>query len=104
MNPRRSSRLLTVLPVALLCLCVAAPNTSLADDAAADQHRLIGVAASGQPSLPTDRTRTAWFNQSGLGLFIHWGLASIPGNLDLSWGMAKCPTATTAAWRRWPPG
>lgn len=30
-----------------------------------------------------------WFPQAGLGLFIHWGLASIPGNLDLSWGMMK---------------
>ena len=28
-----------------------------------------------------------WFPDAGLGLFIHWGLASVSGTGDLSWGM-----------------
>jgi alpha-L-fucosidase len=32
-----------------------------------------------------------WFPGSGLGLFIHWGLSSVSGEYDLSWGMIKRP-------------
>lgn len=89
MAPHSPSRLTIILSASLLCLCIAIPSAAFADDAAADQHRLIGVAASSQSSSTADQARTAWFRQAGLGLFIHWGLASIPGNLDLSWGMIK---------------
>ncbi|MBR4235851.1 MAG: alpha-L-fucosidase [Clostridia bacterium] len=30
-----------------------------------------------------------WFPRAGLGLFIHWGISSVDGYLDLSWGMMK---------------
>ena len=29
----------------------------------------------------------AWFRESGLGLFLHWGLASVPPNTGDAWGM-----------------
>lgn len=28
-----------------------------------------------------------WFRRAGLGLFVHWGLSSVHGGVDLSWGM-----------------
>lgn len=28
-----------------------------------------------------------WFGKAGLGLFIHWGISSVHGGIDLSWGM-----------------
>jgi len=28
-----------------------------------------------------------WFGDAGLGLFIHWGISSVHGGIDLSWGM-----------------
>lgn len=28
-----------------------------------------------------------WFGEAGLGLFIHWGISSAHGSIDLSWGM-----------------
>lgn len=38
------------------------------------------------PNLHPD---AQWFPKAGLGLFIHWGIASVDGYLDLSWGMMK---------------
>ncbi len=28
-----------------------------------------------------------WFGEAGFGLFIHWGICSAHGGIDLSWGM-----------------
>lgn len=67
----------------------------------ADGYEVLGkkVAEQIQKSLGweaprhTDRINSNhWFAKSGLGLFVHWGLASIPGNLDLSWGMMRNTT------------
>jgi alpha-L-fucosidase len=30
-----------------------------------------------------------WFHDAGLGLFVHWGLSSVHGGIDLSWGMIQ---------------
>ncbi len=30
-----------------------------------------------------------WFPKAGLGLFFHWGISSVDGYLDISWGMVK---------------
>lgn len=30
-----------------------------------------------------------WFPDAGLGLFLHWGISSVHGNTDISWGMMK---------------
>jgi hypothetical protein len=56
---------------------------------AADQHSVIGVAATQNAAAESAMSSDHWFPQAGLGMFVHWGLASIPGNLDLSWGMMK---------------
>lgn len=60
--------------------------TGTSEQQAADQHDMIGVAATRQDASSAAVSTDHWFPQAGLGIFIHWGLASIPGNLDLSWG------------------
>ncbi len=61
----------------------------VADQAATLQHNLIGIPSSniieGTPAHPDTR----WFDGAGLGLFIHWGISSVHGATDLSWGMIK---------------
>ncbi|MBQ6646946.1 MAG: alpha-L-fucosidase [Clostridia bacterium] len=39
--------------------------------------------------LPNLRPGAQWFPKAGLGLFIHWGISSVDGYLDISWGMFK---------------
>lgn len=78
----------------ILCLATAIFFVVLpcsADDGqqAANQHDVIGVAATSGTAAGEVGTSNHWFPQAGLGMFIHWGLASIPGNLDLSWSMMK---------------
>ena len=41
------------------------------------------------PLRKNDRPGSRWFPGAGLGLFIHWGISSVDGYLDLSWGMMK---------------
>ena len=36
-----------------------------------------------------DHPDAQWFPEAGLGLFIHWGISSVHGSLELSWGMMK---------------
>ena len=36
-----------------------------------------------------EREGAQWYPRAGLGLFIHWGISSVDGYLDLSWGMMK---------------
>lgn len=53
----------------------------------AAQHAILGLdtrkSISSRPSHP----EAQWFGEAGLGLMIHWGIASAHGNLELSWGM-----------------
>jgi alpha-L-fucosidase len=35
----------------------------------------------------TQHPDAQWFGNAGLGLFLHWGIASVHGNLELSWAM-----------------
>ena len=35
----------------------------------------------------TTHPAAQWFPKAGLGLFIHWGISSVHGSIDLSWGM-----------------
>jgi alpha-L-fucosidase len=54
--------------------------------AAAEQHAALGMA--GRKNLQhTLHPEAQWFPRAGLGLFIHWGIASVHGDLDLSWSM-----------------
>lgn len=55
--------------------------------AAADQHAALGLDASGQKAFHTVHPEAQWFPKAGLGLFVHWGIASVHGNLELSWAM-----------------
>jgi len=56
---------------------------------AKDQHEMIGVSPGGseKPFERTTHPDAQWFGNAGLGLFIHWGIASVHGMIDLSWGM-----------------
>jgi alpha-L-fucosidase len=80
--------------MALCCLAVVLA-TMLASAAAgtdrtvAEQHSTIGLAtnaprqAGGRNSHP----KAQWFGDAGLGLFLHWGISSVEGKHELSWGM-----------------
>lgn len=54
--------------------------------AAQTQHALLGM-VPGNEVVHTNHPEAAWFANAGLGLFIHWGIACVHGNLDLSWAM-----------------
>jgi alpha-L-fucosidase len=78
---------LTRIVRCLVLLCLSA--RALGDDAASAQHEQIGM-DSPAPATPKGRTThpdAQWFANAGLGLFIHFGLSSVDGRVDLSWGM-----------------
>lgn len=54
--------------------------------AAADQHAALGLDTA-KKSTHTTHPEAQWFPGAGLGLFVHWGIASVHGQLDLSWAM-----------------
>lgn len=56
----------------------------------AGQHAIIGNASTPLENIDYVRTThpgAQWFPEAGLGLFIHWGISSVLGQYDLSWGM-----------------
>lgn len=62
--------------------------SSLADaDQAADSQAAALDQQSQQPASTNQHPDAQWFPGAGLGLFIHWGLASVGATGDLSWGM-----------------
>lgn len=77
--------LLVALVLVALLLCVA--EGSAQNNAAADQHAAIGVKTTAQNFQRTTHPDAQWFPEAGLGLFIHWGISSVHGGVDLSWGM-----------------
>ena len=62
-------------------------NTNTNADAAQAQHSELGMSVSTQSDQHTEHPGAQWFPQAGLGLFIHWGIASVSGRTDLSWAM-----------------
>ena len=50
------------------------------------------LGTTGGTSVHTTHPDAQWFPEAGLGLFVHWGLASVHGNLDLSWSMVRNTT------------
>ncbi len=54
---------------------------------AAAQHAALGLHARGPISVRPEHPEAQWFGEAGLGLMVHWGLASVHGGIDLSWGM-----------------
>lgn len=53
----------------------------------AAQHDVINIAEAVSDHSRTTHPGAQWFPEAGLGLFLHWGLSSVDGNMDLSWGM-----------------
>jgi alpha-L-fucosidase len=53
----------------------------------AAQHDIINVTDAQSEHERTTHPDARWFPEAGLGLFVHWGLSSVDGNMDLSWGM-----------------
>lgn len=51
------------------------------------QARQLQQAENYRQGLHNPHPDAQWFPQGGLGLFIHWGLASVHGDGDLSWAM-----------------
>ncbi|MBT6146872.1 MAG: hypothetical protein HN712_21460 [Gemmatimonadetes bacterium] len=56
-------------------------------DAASFQHDIIALDQIDGNYTRTDHPQAQWFPEAGLGMFLHWGLSSVGGNTDLSWGM-----------------
>lgn len=68
------------------CNLLSAQNS----DVAQLQQMLLGQSAAGQgvkETKPTTHPKAQWYPNAGLGLFIHFGIASVHGGLDLSWAM-----------------
>ena len=77
-----------------MVLLVAVVDVTLAQGggAAKQQHATIGVAQANPAADISKDPAKRWFPEAGLGLFIHWGISSVDGNHELSWGMmANCP-------------
>ena len=62
------------------------PPFASADQAADSQAAALGQ-SSQKPVSSNKHPDAQWFPDAGLGLFIHWGLASVGATGDLSWGM-----------------
>ena len=58
-------------------------------NAASEQHSIIGVGGEFDKQFqPNTHKDAKWFLEGGkLGLFIHWGICTVNGDIDLSWGM-----------------
>ncbi len=60
------------------------------DDAAAAQHMILGQNSSQagvSVSVRNTHPDAQWFPEAGFGLFIHYGISSVHGGIDMSWGM-----------------
>ncbi|MBO9610723.1 MAG: alpha-L-fucosidase [Paenibacillaceae bacterium] len=65
-------------------------NDSQETNAPEGQHALIGVASSATADdgfVRNDHPGALWFGQAALGLFVHFGISAVHGDIDLSWGM-----------------
>ena len=58
----------------------------------AEQHEIIGNTVSHRAFPRTTHPGAAWFyHPVQLGLFIHYGISTVHGDLDISWGMMDNP-------------
>jgi len=54
------------------------------------QHDIIGLnKTSDGKACHTQHPDAQWWPKAELGMFVHWGISSVHGNIDLSWGMYK---------------
>jgi alpha-L-fucosidase len=68
-------------------------STPAKSDVAADQHSIIGI-PNNNDNKPVNfqsnpHPDAAWFRRGNFGLFIHWGISTVNGTVDLSWGMIQ---------------
>lgn len=70
----------------ILAALLALTSFSSADQAADSQAAALDQ-SSQKPVSSNQHPDAQWFPDAGLGLFIHWGLASVGATGDLSWGM-----------------
>lgn len=70
-------------------------STEKDKDAAELQHKMLGIDQKQTPYQRTTHPDAQWFGTAGLGLFIHWGISSVHGNIDISWGMKANTTWDT---------
>ncbi len=59
------------------------------------QHEKVRITAISSETADYQRTThpdAQWYAQAGLGLFFHWGISSVEGKGDLSWGMIHRPS------------
>ncbi|MCE5326863.1 MAG: alpha-L-fucosidase [Planctomycetaceae bacterium] len=68
------------------CFAQSAPTTRMSGTAAA-QHAQLGIEPQRRGGDPTTHPGAQWFPSAGLGLFVHWGISSVHGSIDLSWAM-----------------
>ena len=64
------------------------------DPGGADRAKLLADRAkepiyAGLPDVRTSHPDAQWFADRPIGLFIHWGISSVHGGIDLSWPMIK---------------
>lgn len=76
----------------ILCamFCVYNLAYSQKEDVAVAQHQILGQAASGAEAHAfklNTHSNAQWFPEAGFGLFIHFGISSVHGGIDLSWAM-----------------
>ncbi len=62
-------------------------NASDPSAAADAQHAMLGIEQERDRFEPTAHADAQWFASAGLGLFVHWGISCVHGDIDLSWGM-----------------
>ena len=59
---------------------------------ATSQHEIIGYTNGGAPFERTSDPGAEWFfSPTQLGLFIHFGISTVHGDCDISWGMMDNP-------------
>lgn len=79
--------------IALFCAVLMIGSVELnaqTDDAASAQHLILGQKASGATVMNSRKNThpdAQWFQKAGLGLSVHFGIATVHGGIDLSWGM-----------------
>jgi len=74
-----------IAAIAVVTALVIRPAAAAPD--AADAQAAVLQQSGQKPSSQNTRAEAQWFPDAGLGLFIHWGIASVKGEGDLSWCM-----------------
>jgi alpha-L-fucosidase len=64
------------------------------DPGGADRDRLLKERArepiyAGRPDVRSTHPDAQWFGKRPIGLFLHWGISSVHGGVDISWAMIK---------------